>query len=1109
MRRSVVASLLLFSGFSALVYQIIWTRLLGFVFGTTTEAVASVLAVFFLGLALGNGLAARWLHRVARPLRLYALVELAIGAFALASLPLLRGMDTLYGWLGTEHSAMAMTAIRIVAVCCVLLPPTIAMGATLPIVARGLVRRDATIGRWSAVIYGANTLGAVAGAYFCGYHLIPGLGVTRSVWVAAAANFVVGAAVLALVRERDSPATVEDPDARAAGDPAARGAVRYYFLAFFGLSGFVAIGYEVVWAKLFSIVMEGTLYGFSAVLSGFLLGIGLGSLAAAPLVDRLRDLPRAFGLLHVGTAAAVAAGMFAVPYLPLAAKRLLGTPVDVDLPHLLLLLVMPIVVIPAALFGAAFPILVRIFAGSARAVGEGMGLALAVNTLGSILASLMLGFWWIPVLGMDSSLLILIVIDLALASLVLLRFQRTGGRGRHAAVGAAVATLVLIGAVFDGAHADLAIAGRRATSTSLADYRQHLRQLADTQVLVLEGKNSIITVTETPTGRQLWSNGLPEQYFTYAPPYKEVASFLLGVLPYLVAETTDKALVIGLGGGNTLSALTRTTLSDIDVVELEEAVLQGMEVLHRGRVNPLADPRVRLTINDGRNQLLLGRYREGPGYDVIASQPSHPWLLGAANLFTEEFFALARDNLSAGGVFGLWVNGFRTDKAALLSVIGSFERVFPGAVVMDSSPHQGRVSFLLLGAREPLRLDVNRVSSRIAEPRLRAVLGLYGIEAAEDVLARIEGPASAFAAIAPEARNTDDNAFVETRIPRLREAETLRFSELERLLAPTAPVLPPLAGEVDPARIARALVRSMENSPASAMLGDKLNRLLRNQSEGIDPVLDATLRAEAATLVARTEPRGVEALHALADDHPQRPEPLRALGRHLLERRRDFAGAGSAFTDAFARGGDPADAFGAARALDPIDPDRAWGWIERIPEASRTDFPGLAVFEARRALRSGLRGEQLRPIYRALLRHRDSREGRMLPGINAVLAEVAAAAGDASLARAFREADRQQRIERGKPIFDRAEKALAESRLDAAEEALDQAERLMPGTAQILYLRARLAVERRDDGALRRALLDLRALAPTLDRAVSAENRFRAKHGLPLLPEDAPEEILD
>src|SRR3990172_2489954 len=197
-RRVAVAACLVFSGLSALVYQIIWVRLLGFTFGTTTEAVSTVLAVFFGGLALGNLWAAARLSRVERPLRVYALLELGIGLYALGSLPLLQGLASVDVLLWAGQGPWAGTAVRLLGSAALLLPPTIAMGATLPVVARGLVTEDATVGRWSALLYASNTLGAVLGAYLCGFWLIPTLGLTRTVVAAGLVNLGVAAVVLAI-----------------------------------------------------------------------------------------------------------------------------------------------------------------------------------------------------------------------------------------------------------------------------------------------------------------------------------------------------------------------------------------------------------------------------------------------------------------------------------------------------------------------------------------------------------------------------------------------------------------------------------------------------------------------------------------------------------------------------------------------------------------------------------------------------------------------------------------------------------------------------------------------------------------------------------------------
>src|SRR5512145_2798953 len=205
-RRAAVTACLVFSGLSALVYQIIWVRLLGFTFGTTTEAVSTVLAVFFGGLALGNLWAAARLTRVERPLRVYALLELGIGLYALASVPLLQSLSGVHVLLGAGQGPLAQTALRLAGSAAVLLPPTIAMGATLPVVARGLVTEDASLGRWSALLYAANTAGAVLGAYLCGFWLIPGLGLSRTVLLAGLVNLGVAAAVLAIAGGMRAPA---------------------------------------------------------------------------------------------------------------------------------------------------------------------------------------------------------------------------------------------------------------------------------------------------------------------------------------------------------------------------------------------------------------------------------------------------------------------------------------------------------------------------------------------------------------------------------------------------------------------------------------------------------------------------------------------------------------------------------------------------------------------------------------------------------------------------------------------------------------------------------------------------------------------------------------
>jgi spermidine synthase len=1102
LRRAALAGCLVFSGLSALVYQIIWVRLLGFTFGTTTEAVSTVLAVFFGGLALGNLWAARRLARVERPLRVYALLELGIGLYALASVPLLQGLSEIPALLGVGYGPLGRTLLRFAGSSLVLLPPTIAMGATLPVVARGLVTEDATVGRWTAILYAANTLGAVLGAYLCGFWLIPSLGLARTVLLAGLVNLGVAAAVLALGGGMRAAPPAAELAPGGAGAP--RG--RLAFLLFFGVSGFVAIGYEIVWSKVFGIVMDGSLYGFATVLSAFLLGIALGSFLVAPRVDAIRDLPRAFGWLHAAIALSVAIGIRAVPDLPFWTQRIAGLGF-LDSLHRLYLLALPIVLVPTALFGAAFPVLVRIVARQADAAGRGIGLALAVNTAGSILASILVGFLWIPHFGMDRTLVILLLLDGGVALLALGAFQAARGWGAAAGVAgcAAVLGLALIG--FEGVRVDAAIAGHPLRAGSLGEYHRLLERELASQVYREEGRTAVVTVYGHPTHRLLRTNGLPEAGYTFRPPYYPPESMLLGVLPYLTAQVEPRrGLDIGLGGGNTLDALLHTGLAEIDVVELEPVVIEALGVFAAGRENPLADPRVRLIVNDGRNELLLAGHDGRPLYDLIASQPSHPWRIGAASLFTEEYYELARARLAPGGCFSVWVNGFRIDRDSFLAIVASFERVFPGALFFDGSEGHARSDFLLLGGHGPMVLDPQAIARRMREPRLAALLERFRIGSVEELLARFEGPAAAFAAIAPHGRNTDDDAFVETRVPRDLSHRYVDFPALEAELAAATPALPPLAAPVDVGRVARLLLdaRVVEGRWS---LGPRLERLLALHADGLDPVVREALAVETRIRDPKQRRAQAEVVKRLQGEHPTRPEPWRVLG---TARRRvgDHERAAEAFGQAWERSQAPADAFDAGRSLAAIDAERAAGWFARIPGGARAGHPALAYYEAVVALARETPDGDLRAAYEALRAFRATRAGRTLAGIDELLGRLAERVGEERAAQAYADLAREGRRSRASEALARARRALEAKRFDEAAAALGDAEGALPADAAVLGLRARLELERGDPEALRRALERLREFAPSLEAAVLAENRFRQENGLPLLPALSAEALL-
>ncbi|HTF34144.1 MAG TPA: fused MFS/spermidine synthase [Myxococcota bacterium] len=1117
-RRLAITACVLFSGLAALIYQVIWTRFLGFAFGTTTEAIGSVLAIFFGGMALGNLWAARRLSRLRRPLRVYGWLEGGVGLWAFGSLPLLERMDRLYAFLGEGVGPAAGLLLRLCAAAALLLPPTIAIGATLPVVARGLIGEDRTRGRWSAILYSSNTLGAVLGAYASGFWLVPQLGLTRAIFLAGAVSLCVGA--FALFTGEDAEARSPTPrddftlDAEdlslqeaplAESDRSVVSGGRRIFLILFGISGFVAIGYEIVWSKVLGIILEGTLYGFAAVLSVYLLGITLGSMAVARSVDRVRDLPRAFALLHTGIAATVCIGILAVPYLPFALHQLTRAIGGGDPVQLLLLVAAPLVLLPTALFGASFPILIRILSREASDVGRAIGIATAMNTAGSIVSSLCVGFWAVPLLGLDATLYALVLIDVGIAVIALLSVQGGPAPARIGALASSIAVALIVALTFPGARVGAAIAGRNVKSDSLKAYWSDVSRIESSLRFLAEGRNSVVSVHQTPNGRMLDNNGLSEGELRYGPPYLALEEALLGILPYLGAESPKRALVVGLGGGNTLNALRATAIAKIDVAELEPKVLEGLEVLYEGRESPLSDPRISVLLNDGRNELLRGRYALTKRYDVIASQPSHPWLAGAANLFTEEFFALARANLTDTGVFALWVNGFRTDSASILAIATSFERIFPGSVLVDAGAGRPRESLILLGGLRPIKLHATMLAERLEEPGLRALLRLFGIEKPEDLLARFEGPTASFASILPAASNTDDNAFVEMRIPRLRVGAPFDFAEIEGRLAATAPVLPESEGEIDVAAVASALLNLFKKQPEWAYT-PKLERLLHVHGAKLDPVTSQSLLLAGRLRRSDSRATALVQLRALAAASQGRPEPLRALGEDLAIRVRDFRAGGDAFAEAYARAHDPGDAYDAARAYHHVDPSLASTWAQKIIGKDRARFPRLAVYEAERALAARADRAVLRDLLTEVLRYRDTDEGRENPQLSAVAGELAAALGDDRAARRYADLDHEGREARARPILQLAADAIASGHLDEAGTAIVEAEELLPASARVADLRVRLAAKRSDPRALALAFADVRAAAVTVADGISAENTLRLELGLPLLPMFPPRE---
>ena len=747
-----LAACFFLSGFAALLYQAAWLKKLGVVFGTSHIAVATVLAAYMAGLALGAALAARFAPAVRRPVLVYGVLEGFIGITALL-VPVLLGFAqllfiALFGGQPepVSDTGAGQTLYYLAGTFLILALPTAAMGATLPLLAKYAVSADSQIGPRVGFLYGTNTLGAVFGALASGFLLLPYLGLFGTLAAGAAVNLAVFFIAVYLARLVASETGVgtdlksvpirEEGAAEQGTDAAGPGTdsksvpipeVRYHWIMPVMLvSGVVSFTLEVLWTRLLSHLFGGTIYAFSIMLACFLTGIALGGLAAGRLA---RERGRAQVLF---VAAQVLTAVFSwlsytviCTWLP-EGRTLAGNALYAFL-----------VIAPATLFiGATYPLAVRIGARQAQQAAGVAGRIYTWNTAGAISGALLTGFFILPALGFGHTLQLAMLVSIALAAGVAATLQP---QRKWAVPGAlALAVVTLLGLRFE-----------RPDELIYA-------QIPDDRVQGEEyyygvGRSATILMGDLDGFFHLSSNGLSESAIARrgTAPVNNSQKWLSG-LTTLARPDARSMLVVGFGGGVALEGVA-PHVTDLDVVELEPRVISANRAVSNERNHdPLSDPRLNLVINDARNAVMLS----GKRYDIIVSQPSHPWTGGASHLYTREFLALVKSRLNDGGVFLQWINSRFVDEA-LLRVLA--------ATVADQFSHvelyqPEREVLFFLGSDNPLDIwDGARNAARALQqhPRHYNRLGMRGIEDALVMLTLDNDGVRQFAAGAPV--NTDEH----------------------------------------------------------------------------------------------------------------------------------------------------------------------------------------------------------------------------------------------------------------------------------------------------------------------------------------------------------------
>ncbi len=744
------------SGATGLVLEVAWSKELTYVLGNTLYAVSTVVAAFMGGLGLGSILAGHRAHRFSSPIRTYALLEAGIGFFGIVLLPIFRSTPPLFAAIYAGLSGGPFLLVRFLVVFVLLLLPTTLMGMTLPVLVGALARQKRTFEREAGLVYGINTVGAVVGTLAAGFLLVPGLGLWRTCLLAGLADFSLASVAFFLAHRVGSIRGIPERE-QAPGWTAAQ----WRIAALYGLSGLIALVYEVAWFRLLGLTMGPSVYAFTAMLGVYLVGIGLGSALAAPWSGkRLLGGLGALVLLEAVLGLITLLQLHAVNGLPETYSRIFGWAAarfgESGFSVSLTLLSGLVVFLPCLVLGTMFPVVVRAVGEAGRGISpEGhVGRIYLLNTAGSIAGSLLTGFVLLPRLGLATTLIAAGCGSLILAGMFgLLQSGPVARRGGFLAGFLALAAFL----AHTTPHWD-------ARAFNLGLYRDAYAARAssgprrDEMIYHREGLLAPVAVYRTSGNATLYVSGKPDASLSSS----DLATQLLtGHLPVTLSENPRDVAVIGYGSGITAAAvLTHPAVEKLDLIEIEQAVIDAAPFFESVAGNPLRDPRTRLVLEDAR--IFLSHTRNL--YDVIASEPSNPWMAGMSNLFTSDYYRIVRRHLRPGGVYAQWIQDYDVSESSFGVILASLADHFPHVMLFRPTPGD----IIAIASAEPIAVPWEQVRSALAHPVVARSLSRIRITDPLEIGFFFQGPAATVEQFlrGRGTRNTDDNAWLEYRMPR-------------------------------------------------------------------------------------------------------------------------------------------------------------------------------------------------------------------------------------------------------------------------------------------------------------------------------------------------------
>jgi spermidine synthase/tetratricopeptide (TPR) repeat protein/MFS family permease len=721
---SIIGILFVVSGALGLIYQIVWFKYLSLFLGNTTYAQTIVLATFMGGLAIGSAWWGRKVDRSPQPLRLYAWMELGIGIYCLfypRFLELLKSVFiSIVVSMQLPSDGTAVLILKLFTSLCSLLIPTILMGGTLPILVRFISHKLEESGRNIAVLYFLNSFGAVVGSLLAGFFFIRLLGLSTTVYSAAIINLLIGtfAIILSLWKINSDKSEVEATEEAEQIFPR-REVILAITVA--GSSGLASMIYEVTWVRMLIPVLGSSTYSFSIMLVAFISGITIGSLIVSSFIQRVKNLPSLLGWCQVG----IVLSMFAV--LPLYARipyefwkvaSILVRSSDTYPIYLTIQFIFGfmLMIVPTIFLGMSLPIATRIAARGISVLGKSVGNIFAINTLGTVIGSLLSGLVLIPLIGVKHTIEVGIGCNLLAGLLVFVFAGLIPRKQMFVALPLMFLTLigylffvpnwnkgVMLSGVFRSMHSDV---------KPPESYDVFLKNANAIKVLYYkEGTTATIGVVEgkygNETQRVLIVNGKSDASTKGDLP----TQLLCGQIPCMLQKNPENVLVVGLGSGVTIGSVLTHPVKRVDCVEIAPEIVEALSQFDEANHRPLSDTRSNLFIEDALAYLKITNRK----YDIIINEPTNPWIAGVGNLFTTEFFEKCKQRMNKGGIMVQWFHLYEMNDELFKMVVRTFQSSFTYVSLWQAL----QADIIMIGSEEPISIEYDKIKQAMTEKRIK------------------------------------------------------------------------------------------------------------------------------------------------------------------------------------------------------------------------------------------------------------------------------------------------------------------------------------------------------------------------------------------------------